>query len=155
MTDRFHSNPDESEYELNITSKYNFFDLFGSVKEKIAIPIPETLLLKSGSLFMWVFNSGSQEPRVILKKKQAKLIITDGLAKIALNKSDQPFINIYSFIDYIRNHQQHLHSLKYFFKDTRNEGYITTADSFIRKYVEKGTDILYIQKKIDFDSNDE
>lgn len=81
---------------LIITSKYSFFDMFGMIKEKIAIPIAETLILQTGNLKQWIFNSNSQNPPVILKKKPSKLYITEGLVKMLLpKKPPQNILNIY------------------------------------------------------------
>jgi hypothetical protein len=127
------------------------------IKEKIAIPIPETLLMKiGGNLRMWVFNSSSQTPAVILKKKSSKLFINEGLAKIAFGKKPpQNISTVFQLIDLLKPRADLYKSLTFFYRLTSGDGYISTAEAFIKRFQEKNSDISYIAKMVNIDHSDD
>ena len=109
-----------------------------------------------GNLRMWIFNSYSQTPAVILKKKSSKLFINEGLAKIAYGKKPpQNMSTVFQLIDLLKPRSDLYKSLTFFYQLTSGDGYISTAEAFLKRFGEKSTDISYISKMINIDNSDD
>lgn len=54
---------------VQITSEYEFYDLFLVVKEKLALKIKDTILMKKGAIHCWLFTSKAAKGGQILKKR--------------------------------------------------------------------------------------
>jgi hypothetical protein len=144
--------------EIILTSNYSFFDMFAVIKEKISLPIKETLLLKAGALAMWVFNS-TADPPVILKKKSGKLFLMDGLVRLILpHKPPTNLLTVFQLIDIIVSEEFQTKlpgKLSLFWKNQSGDGFIGSAESFLRKFAEKQGDTAYISKMVEVDRHDD
>jgi len=87
---------------IQITSEYEFYDMFLVIKEKFRLRIKETILMKKGGIYAWLFTSKPNKGSFVLKKKAVNTVLLEYLKNnlpIPSSKNFQSLIQLLQFVD--------------------------------------------------------
>ena len=86
---------------VKITSNHQFYDMFLVIKEKLRLRINETVILKKGIIYAWLFTGKPKKGSVVLKKKPSNTNIIDFIVKHMPIPPKKHYDSLFQLMQYI------------------------------------------------------